>query len=209
MAGKLKKDPKKYRSSLNKTGGNNEKEKLDPEGAAEIIDTVTDPFIGLKQAAEACNFPTGALQALVKRLETKYQPVGEHVKKMKTNDILRMINEKIYMALDHMDPYTFANAELRDLAVTFSILAEKRQLLMGEPTQILSVQERSHMNELIPNIIREAERRGMTIDVTPINAFDEPGVDARVLPVHETTEREVSMTVRKLPKKPEVDRNLE
>jgi len=209
MTHKLRDKPKGYDHSKNKKDYSSI-EKRDTEAAAVAIDTVTDPFTTLGDAAEACGLSRDVIRSLTRRLQTKYQPVGENIKRLKTPQLLKIIEEKIHMALEHMDEYTFANAELRDLAVTFGILAEKRQLLMGEPTQILSVQERSHMNNLIQPLIDEARRRGMTIDVTPINVADETGVDTRVLPRSGGSDNDVSRTARKFNKlKPAVDRNME
>ena len=42
-------------------------------------------------------------------------------------------------------------------------LIEKRQLLKGEPTQIISVDERKTLNQLLPLLIVEAQRRNVEI----------------------------------------------
>jgi hypothetical protein len=43
-------------------------------------------------------------------------------------------------------------------------MIEKRQLLRGEPTQIISDAERKKLHELLPLAIAEAQRRGLTLD---------------------------------------------
>lgn len=195
MAHKMKGKPVTYqtRSSTRQQG----KENTDPENTAAALEALSDPFAKLKDAAEACGFPQVTIQALVRRMETKYKPVGDEITALKTPALLSLIEEKIGMCLEHMDDYTFANAELRDLAVTFGILAEKRQLLRGEPTQILSVNERTHMNDLLPMIVKEATRRGMTIDATPTQVEHEAGVDTRVLAREGLDAKDVSRTARK------------
>ena len=195
MAHKLKDKPQTYQTKSSKSQQGNEFNK--PEETAAALESLSDPFAKLKDAAEACGFPQVTIKALVRRMETKYKPVDDEIKALKTPALLSLIEEKIGMCLEHMDDYTFANAELRDLAVTFGILAEKRQLLRGEPTQILSVNERTHMNDLLPMIVKEAGRRGMTIDATPINIDDDAGVNTRVLAREGLDAKDVSRTARK------------
>jgi len=178
-----------------------------PELSAEAIDGATVPFARLEAVAKECGFPERTLNALMRRMATKYKPVKDEVERIKTPQLLKLIEDKLQMALEHMDEYTFADANLRDLAVTFGILAEKRQLLKGEPTQILSINERSHMNELIPDLIKEAGRRGMTIDVTPVHVDDKAGIDTRLEPRSGISEMDVSKTARKFKKKP-IEPNL-
>ena len=195
MSHKLKDKPQKYQTRSTTRQQGNEFNK--PEETAAALESLSDPFAKLKDAAEACGFPQVTIKALVRRMETKYKPVDDEMKALKTPALLSLIEEKIGMCLEHMDDYTFANAELRDLAVTFGILAEKRQLLRGEPTQILSVNERTHMNDLLPMIVKEAGRRGMTIDATPINIDDDAGVNTRVLGREGLDAKDVSRTARK------------
>ena len=199
MAHKLKDTPRTYQTSSSKMRQGNEVNK--PEETAAALDALSDPFAKLKEAADACGFPQSTVKALVRRMETKYKPVDDEIKALKTPQLLHLIEEKIGMCLEHMDDYTFANAELRDLAVTFGILAEKRQLLRGEPTQILSVNERVNMNELLPQIIKEAGRRGMTIDATPTQIEHEAGVDTRVLPREGLDAKDISRTAARLARK--------
>lgn len=39
-----------------------------------------------------------------------------------------------------------------------------RQLLRGEPTQIVSIDDRKTLNELVPALVKAAQRRGIIID---------------------------------------------
>ena len=47
------------------------------------------------------------------------------------------------------------------------ILIEKKQLLAGLPTSILSIEDRRSINQMLPLLLKEANRRGITIDQTP------------------------------------------
>lgn len=158
-------------------------EELDPEKAAVAMDALTDPLLtDVTAAAKQCGLSTRAMGVLRERLEKRYLPVSNKIKAFKTSELLGKIDEKIAMSLEYMDEVQFATAGLKDNAIAFSILVEKRQLLRGEPTQIFSVEERKNLNDLIPDLLREAKRRGYTYDVNPTHHNDEDGVDIALLP---------------------------
>lgn len=158
-------------------------EEIDPEKAAAAMDSLTDPFLdNVTAAAKQCGLSTRAMGVLKERLEKRYLPVSNQIKAFKTGELLGKIDEKIAMSLEYMDEVQFATAGLKDNAIAFSILVEKRQLLRGEPTQIFSVEERKNLNDLIPDLLREAKRRGYTYDVNPTHHDDEDGVDIALLP---------------------------
>ncbi len=182
----------------------NAAELADPEGAAAIITAHADPFDKLVQAAEACGMPSRTASRIVQRLKTRYLPVKEATEEITTRSLQRMLDDRAHMALAYMDDKVFAEANLRDLSIALGILLEKRQLLKGEPTQILSVGERKNMNDLLPEIVAEAQRRGMTIDMTPVEATDEVGVHARLIESDLTVEESVDNTKRKM--RPKLDR---
>ena len=131
-----------------------------------------------KEAAKALGLNQKVTNALVKRVE---HPVNS-TKKYSPKELLEQIDLKIALGLDYMDDLTFAASSLKELAVSLGILIEKRQLLQGQPTQIMSIEERKELDELIPALYEECKRRGLTIEATPIHHDDEEGVDVAVLP---------------------------
>jgi hypothetical protein len=137
-----------------------------PEAEAEAIDTLTDvDFARLADAARACGLNPKTANHLVKRLRTRLLPVATEIKRYKTQEFLAFIEDRMMRSLEYLDDVALANASGRDLAVIFGIMADKRQLLNGEPTQILSFQDRRKLNDLIPLVLQEAQRRGLTIDL--------------------------------------------
>lgn len=54
-------------------------------------------------------------------------------------------------------------AHARDLAIVYGVLIDKKQLLEGKPTQILSIEERRDLKDLLPLLLLEAERRQITV----------------------------------------------
>lgn len=139
-------------------------EQVKPEQAAALMDTATDPFANIARAIEESGLPVSTGEAFLRRLRTRYGKVPLVVRDLKTADLIRKINERIDLALEYMDENVVASASYRDLAMGTSALIEKRQLLSGAPTQIISDHERKTLHESLPLLLAEMQRRGITID---------------------------------------------
>lgn len=79
---------------------------------------------------------------------------------------------KAAMILNHINEKKVKGATIQQCARAFSDLIQNSRLLKGEATQIISHEDRRKLKELIPAMIKEAKRRGITIDVTPEVAPD-------------------------------------
>lgn len=137
-----------------------------PNEASEMVLGLADPWSVIKDVAAASGVHPAMAHSLAERIRTRYLPVLEKTKEYTNQYYISRIEERMDKALDYMDDFAFAGASLRDIAITFQVLGEHRRLLNDEPTQILGVQERNDLNELIPKIYAEAKRRGITIDAT-------------------------------------------
>ncbi len=65
------------------------------------------------------------------------------------------------------DPQVWNRASARDLAAISALMIDKRQLLRGEPTQVIKIQDIRKLDEMAKVLHEEMERRGMLVDVTP------------------------------------------
>jgi hypothetical protein len=137
-----------------------------PDVAAQMISDLAEGG-RIDQVITASGLPPATARALLKRLRTQHLPVQLEVKRLKTAELIDVIDEKIALTLGFMDEVTLSTATASQLAVVFGILSDKRQLLRGEPTQILSVQERSSLDTLMPALLAEAKRRGQSVELTP------------------------------------------
>lgn len=147
--------------------------RLPAEQSAALIDKVTDPFVRLTEVAKECGLRPSVVEGLARRLRTRMQGVSAEMRAVKTKELVHKLDERINHAIGYMDDYIMGEASFRDLALGTAQLIEKRQLLKGEPTQIVSLDERRSLNELVPLLVKEAARRGITIegeakDVTPV-----------------------------------------
>ena len=176
-------------------------EVVNPELAAEVIVGAADPFARFVEVAKECGIPVSTVSSIVRRMRRDAHPALHELKSIKTSQLQELIDKKAMMALHYMDETAFEEANLRDLGITLGILLEKRQLLRGEPTVIMSHAERKHLNEIVPVFMEEAKRRGYTIDVTPEE-------ETRVIPPTVPTRESVNKTAQRArPKEP--DRALE
>jgi len=66
-----------------------------------------------------------------------------------------------------MNRESIQGATLAQKARAFNDLIHNSRLLKGEATQIISHEDRRQLKDLIPAMLLEAKRRGITLDVTP------------------------------------------
>jgi DNA-binding CsgD family transcriptional regulator len=143
-----------------------------PEVAAAAIEAAADPVAKTqREAIERVNaallasgIPEKVSEAMVKRMRVKYAGAVTVKKQVTTQELVKSLEENLYLIDSYIDDKVVSEASLRDLAMAKAALIEKRQLLRGEPTQILSDLERKKLNELLPLAIAEAQRRGLTVE---------------------------------------------
>lgn len=119
----------------------------------------------IKEAAEAEGPFGGSSEALV----AKYFDAGGESRLVDDNSIgraLSLIIDKLlfFTANDDMG---MASASMKEKVLALGILIDKRQLLRGEPTAIMRVQDIRKLDEVGKLLQAEMERRGMMVDVTP------------------------------------------
>jgi len=149
----------------------------DPERLAATVDAATEPEAKLESIRKVFRdygLPLAASEALLRRIRQKYFGVVEATRSLKSGEIVDALNHKIDLALRYMDDKTMSEASFRDLALGTAAMIEKRQLLRGEPTSIVSDAERAKLHELLPLAIAEAKRRGLTVEGQVLEKSVEP-----------------------------------
>lgn len=158
---------KKLGISKKNTAPSSATEIKDPAKFAAVIDAATEPeakLESIRKVFKDYGLPPIASEALLRRIRQKYFGVVEATRSLKSGEIVDALNNKIDLALRYMDDKTMSEASFRDLALGTAAMIEKRQLLRGEPTQIISDAERAKLHELLPRVIAEAQRRGLTVE---------------------------------------------
>jgi hypothetical protein len=155
--GKLKEKLPK-RSETEMTSPSSEEEAL-----VTALDACADPYKSLATVAAEAGIPESAIKRLVDRIKSKFQPVISEMKTVQTSELTRMLDDRAYRALSYLDDFALSAASAKDLAIVAGIMLEKRQLLRGEPTHILSQTERASMNELGQMLMKELSRRKIDV----------------------------------------------
>ncbi len=158
-----------------KNADNPEPGKLTSERMGELLHIIaTNPDDVVRKLAKNAGFPFHVTEKFIKRLRVQGGDFKETVQKLGRRELVEKIQEKIALGLNYMDDFAMSGMDGKDLAIMLGILIEKQQLLEGRPTQILSFEERKHLSELLPAYVREAARRGITIDATAVEIREEP-----------------------------------
>lgn len=140
---------------------------LDPAAAH-----TADPFAFILAKARDAGFTDSFARSLATRLARSPEFFASGVE-LTAAQLIAALDDKMRMMLAHIDPVVVAEMKGRDLAITFGILFDKKRLLLDQPTEIFDTPKRRALDELIPAVLEEAARRGISIpsarliDVTP------------------------------------------
>lgn len=111
-------------------------------------------------------------RAEFERLEAKRRSDIAKLRKLGDPEKIARLQDLQLRVLEHITDEDLAEAALRDKAVVLGIAIDKELVLSGRPTQVLGIEERRAIKDLVPGLLAEARRRGLTIeaaavDVTP------------------------------------------
>lgn len=135
------------------------------EAAADpAASTITEAINRVNEELKAAGVPGKVSAALVRRMTVKFANAVSTTRELRTNDILEILGNRIDLAASYLDDKVMAEASARDLMLGIGVLIEKRNLLRGEPTAIISDHDRKKVHELLPMLMAEARRRSVTVD---------------------------------------------
>lgn len=154
-----------------------------PELAAAAIEAAADPLARTQKEAidrvnaqlKAAGMPGRVSEVIVRRMLVKYANVVMVKKQLTTQEILKSIDEELSLVSSYIDDKVAAEANLRDLGMFKAAMIEKRALLRGEPTAIISDHERKKLHELLPALLEEGRRRGITFEGVVTEKIVGPG----------------------------------
>lgn len=104
------------------------------------------------------------LEALKRRISAKQGLQPANPKAMSDRQLIGGLEEKIALAMSYLDSFALAGASAKDLQAVIDGLISNVQLLKGKPTSITSVEDRRRINELLPLLVMEAQKRGVTLE---------------------------------------------
>lgn len=147
-----------------------------------LAELMMDPSAEVAELAAKAGMPEATVRALRTALQTTYQAPAQALRRANNATLLDMVDDRVVTFLQHMTDDKIRKASLRDQVYAMDRMFNIRQLLRGEPTQIVSIDDRKALNDLVPLLIKSAQRRGVVIDAIG-RTLDDPqrGVpDSRV-----------------------------
>lgn len=100
--------------------------------------------------------------AEIKKLAVK-KALNRDIILVKPDDLLTASQEKLCLALSYLDVHQLSVAKATELISVIKQLFDITQVLQGKPTAIHATNNRKALKDLIPAVLREAERRGLAI----------------------------------------------
>lgn len=134
-------------------------------GAAAKADGGFD-LAGFDKLAKSMGVPARVAQALARRIVAGMGMMKAEAKRMSLAEEIGKVTDIKQMILEYADPVAIAAAGLKDLTIAYGVLTDKALLLGGKPNVIVDFNMRRQLAELMPAMLAEAKRRGLTIDAT-------------------------------------------
>jgi len=140
-------------------------EAKEPELAGQIIaDMQTDPEITAGEIAQKLGISKSLVEGFMRRVKTRYLGLKEELYRVDNKGIQDLIDDRAYRLLQYLDEDLMSQGNLRDITYALDRVFNMRQLLKGEPTAILGIEDRKQLNQLVPLMLQEAQRRGIVMD---------------------------------------------
>lgn len=122
---------------------------------------------GVTQAEVARQF--GVSEQYVSKIALDSSTAVQVLRMVTNEDFIAKEGHIMDMLLDRMmQPDVLEKATLNQLSVAYGILSEKRLLHEGKATVIFGNDRREQINDLAVQLMEEAQRRGITIDVADV-----------------------------------------
>ena len=134
-------------------GGASGKRKVErTPGEQAMVDAVKRAGISPEiadEVARTVDEMAGTMRLASDRLDTAY--------------FLEEVERKLALALASLTSTKLAEASVGDLQKVIGMFVEKRALLRGEPTQIVSHRQRVEIDKVLPMLVDAARKRGITL----------------------------------------------
>lgn len=129
-----------------------------------VLDAESDPLSTVARVAKAAGLEEKAVRGLLARVRAQYAPVLGELRAVKTKDLIRLVEDRAWMAVELIDRQSLAELNAYQRAIIFGVLVDKARILKGLPTHIVSVEDRRELDKVAGLLLREMERRGMVVD---------------------------------------------
>lgn len=141
--------------------------------AALMIDLANEGEITeIAELARRHGVSTETAAGLKKQLDRQLLPVKQRIQEYSVPKMIDALHQVQVDIINSIDEEALAKASFSQKAIGFGIFSDKSQLLQGLPTQIMTVEDRMALPEILQHLRYETERRDMTINVTPTEGED-------------------------------------
>ncbi len=141
-----------------------EMDKADEQTGEVLGELMMDPTADIEDIARRYGMTSAMVRGLRAKVQTTLQPVTTTLRRATNARMLELIEDRQLSVMEAMTDSKIQKAGLREQVYALDRLFNIRQLLRGEPTQIVSVDDRKTLNELVPALVKAAQRRGIIID---------------------------------------------
>lgn len=142
-----------------------------PEQAAAAVEMLSEPK-GFRltdlEIAERAGLTIHEEQKVKERLDRQDVPKKLDLEHVKTEELVLLFENT---ARDALNAITVEKLEKQDPyrnVLTAAISVDKRDKLLEKPTQRITIEDRRKIPELMEALIKDSQRRGITIDIDPI-----------------------------------------
>ena len=153
-----------------------------PEAMGEVMVRAEEGLEPIALIAQDVGLNAETTHAILHTLRHEYAPLASAIRAHRANDLKPQLLDKAQMILSAIDEHDVEQAPLKDKTYALNILLEKHQLLSGLPTQRIDVEDRRALDEFLPTLMSEMNRRGMlgvldaeTQEVTTTDVRRSPG----------------------------------
>lgn len=134
------------------------------EQLAALLDADSDPLSTVKRVAQAAGLDEKAVRGLLARVRAQYAPLLGELRDVKTSELIRLVEDRAWMAVELIDRESLADLNAYQRAIIFGVLVDKARILKGLPTHIVSVEDRRQLDQVAGLLLKEMQRRGMSVD---------------------------------------------
>ena len=133
----------------------------------------SDPTIKVAEVAKRAGMSVATINGIRSQMSREFIAPMTELRKVTQARLQGLTDDRLDRVIEAMDDNAIRGAGLRDKAYAADRLFNMRQLMRGEPTSILSVDDRRTLNQLLPALAAEAQRRGVTLEGESSVVFEE------------------------------------
>jgi len=143
-------------------------ENTHPEKFKEAFTLLTDPLRGsFDKIAETVNLPVSTVKQISTRVDTRYLGLSSQLKDIQAKELIKRLEGTAVEIIDRITEEDIARASLRDKSISAAVFIDKAIQVRNKGALVVeySEVEKESLRSLLPRIVTEMKRRGMTYEL--------------------------------------------